>query len=93
MTEIHERITHAANAAITSAATTGHKSQAGYNIVAGNASNLGIAAAVAILEVLVKKAFPHDDVDYTYACEELAMDACEALRVLSGTSPTPTESR
>jgi hypothetical protein len=39
-------------------------------------------AVRAALQVLVSKAFPDDDVDYTYACEELAMDACETLRAL-----------
>lgn len=41
-------------------------------------------AAQAVLVVLVDKAFPDDEVDYVYACEELAMDAADTLRAMRG---------
>jgi hypothetical protein len=40
------------------------------------------AAAVAVLRALVGKHFPDDDVDYHYATEGLAQDACDALAEL-----------
>jgi len=43
-----------------------------------------VAAVQATLTVLVEKHFPDDDVEYQYACEDLAMDACEALREIRG---------
>lgn len=44
-------------------------------------------AIQAVLKVLVDKAFPDDEeVDYTYACEELSMDAAETLRAMRGES-------
>lgn len=42
------------------------------------------AAVQAILTVLVDEHFPDDDVEYVYACEGLAMDACEVLREIRG---------
>lgn len=44
----------------------------------------GVVAAV--LRVLVDKHFPDDDVDYYYATEGLAQDACDALRELDAAS-------
>jgi len=42
-------------------------------------------AVAAVLRILVEKAFPPgEDVDYEYACEELALDAADALRALTG---------
>jgi hypothetical protein len=43
-----------------------------------------VAAVRAMLTVLVDEHFPDDDVEYIYACEGLAMDACEVLREIRG---------
>lgn len=41
-----------------------------------------MAAVKAVLSTLVGKAFPDEDVDYVYACEELAQDAIDTLNKL-----------
>lgn len=43
-----------------------------------------VASVQAVLTVLVDKHFPDDEVEYQYACEDLAMDACETLREIRG---------
>lgn len=43
-----------------------------------------VAAVQAVLTVLVDEHFPDDEVEYQYACEGLAMDACEVLREMKG---------
>lgn len=45
-----------------------------------------VAAVQAVLGVLVDKHFPDEDVEYQYACEDLATDACEVLREMRGES-------
>lgn len=47
-------------------------------------------AVTAMLRILVEKAFPHgyDRDDYEYACEELACDAVDTLRALTGEAPS-----
>lgn len=56
--------------------------QAARQAMLDTAGPLPNAAVVATLRVLVDKHFPDDNVDYHYATEGLAQDACDALAEL-----------